>query len=109
MCDHNICIIPGFEVCNICGLVIFIIINEVSRSHPIGEPFSKKVYTHSTIFKKLFNRLTLQSSPPPLKVFKYLEGKVVDIVDIKDTLKYSPFKCKYYEFLSFFLQLLMLL
>ena len=44
----------------------------------------------------------MHSSPPPNNVFKYLDGKVNNIQDIKRELKNSKFKSKYYEFTSFF-------
>ena len=75
MCDHIIVIIPGHTICSECGLYISPIMNETSRHHPIGEPLVKKIYTHQTRFNKLLKRLLMLSSPPPKKVFIYLEKK----------------------------------
>ena len=99
MCDHDVVHHLGYEMCDICGEMLSLILEETNRYHPIGEPFNKKKYTHTTKLNFLLNRLIMHSSLPPHKVFKYLYGKVNNIQDIRRELKNSKFKSKYYEFI----------
>ena len=105
-CEHEITVIDGvFKICTECGLLLKNVVNtlETSRNHPWGEPIGNKVYSHKSRFRKLLNRLLMTSSPPPEKMYVYLETKQIsNIQNIRRHLKNYPHSSKYYEFISFF-------
>lgn len=104
LCEHEIIKYQGFEICCICGKYIREYYENIyQRSYMWGEVLNVKIYTHSTRFRKLLKRLMMKSSPPPTNVILYVKGKnPKSIIEIKNILKKSPFKQKYYEYLSFF-------
>lgn len=102
---HTIIIYNGIRICKECGESFGYELNplETSRSHPWGETFTVKMYSHRTRFKKLLSRLFMNLSPHPAKLYEYLECcKIQNIRDIRFCLKKSPFVSKYYEYISFF-------
>lgn len=103
-CDHVILMCNGFEICGECGKYISAYFDiKYPRSYMWGEPVNIKAYSHSTRFKKLLNRLLMKSSPPPNKVIIYVRDKnPKSLTEIRNILKKSHFRTKYYEYMSFF-------
>ena len=94
----------GLEVCGECGEILGAYFDiKYPRSYFWGEPVNIKIYTHNTRFKKLLSRLLMTSSPPPTKVILYVKSKnPKNLRQIRAILRKSPYKTKYYEYMSFF-------